>query len=61
MVRRLSAGGSEIRTLGPAIKETTVERGPRQTTVVAGDDLCLMTHPAYRSASPFGNSRETLL
>ena len=23
--------------------------GPRPTTVVAGDDLCLMTHPAYRS------------
>ena len=27
--------------------------GPRPTTVVAGDDLCLMTHPAYRSGISF--------
>jgi hypothetical protein len=61
MVRRLFAGGSEIRTLGPAVKETAVERGPRPTTVVAGDDLCLMTIQLIAPASPFGNSGETLL
>jgi hypothetical protein len=49
MVRRLSAGGNRIRTIGPAEKETAVERGPRPTIVVSRDDLRLMTHPAYRS------------
>ena len=31
------------RTIGPAEKETAVERGPRPTIVVSRDDLCLMT------------------
>jgi len=37
-----------MRTIGPAVKETAVERGPRPTIVVSRDDLCLMTHPAYQ-------------
>ena len=32
---------SRIRTIGPAVIETAVERDPRRTTVVSRDDLCL--------------------
>src|SRR5262249_25848602 len=42
-VRRLFAGGSRIRTNGPAEKETAVREAPRPTIVVSRDDLCLMT------------------
>src|SRR6516162_91617 len=33
----------------PPSKRRPGRGGPRPTTVVAGDALCLMTHPAYRS------------
>jgi hypothetical protein len=42
-LHRLTAGGNRIRTIGPAEKETAVERGPQPTIVVSRDDLCLMT------------------
>src|SRR6516225_2751258 len=60
MVRRLFAGGSRIRTIGPAEKETAVERGP------AADQRRLARRPVLNDpiqligpASLVGNSRET--
>jgi hypothetical protein len=58
---RLAGGGNRVRTIGPAEKETAVERGP------AADHLRLARRPVLNDpiqligpASPFGNSRETL-
>jgi hypothetical protein len=58
---RLAAGGNRVRTIGPAEKETAVERGP------AADHRRLARRPVLNDpiqligpASPFGNSRETL-
>src|SRR6516164_2159213 len=60
MVRRLTAGGNRIRTIGPAEKETAVERGP------AADHRRLARGPVRNDpiqligpASLVGNSRET--
>ena len=60
MVRRLSGGGNRIRTIGPAEKETAVERGP------AADHRRLARRPVLNDpiqligpASLVGNSRET--
>src|SRR6516162_4874188 len=48
---RLSAGGNGIRTIGPAEKETAVERGPAADHRRLGDDLCLMTPSSFSSAT----------
>jgi len=60
MVRGLPAGGNRIRTIGPAEKETAVERGP------ATDHRRLARRPVVNDpiqligpASHVGNSRET--
>ena len=57
---RLCAGGNRIRTIGPAEKETAVERGP------AADHRRLARRPVFNDpiqligpASHVGNSRET--
>src|SRR5580692_12507224 len=58
--RLLAAGGNRIRTIGPAEKETAVERGH------AADHRRLARRPVLNHpvqlidpAPPFGNSRET--
>jgi hypothetical protein len=58
MVRGLSPGGNRIRTIGPAEKETAIERprgrsSSRETTML--NDTIQLIGPV----SPFGNSRDT--
>ena len=50
MVRGLTAGGNRIRTIGPAVKETAVERGPAPNHCRRGRRPVLNDHPAYRSS-----------
>ena len=67
----LAGGGRRFRTIGPAVKETAVQGGPRPTIVPSLDNLCAAglictsrrkaLGPHARSSIPCGDNRASIL